>query len=128
MKMGGKPLGPPISSGNCFTGRYSPTYRWASAFFICLIIVWFFNLSAFLLIFNLHSSRLSMPKNLREKKLGTNVPFLYSASFVIVWSMCDTNFLCVDDIYKKSKYGSYMIFFQGTRPTYEKVYDKSAGE
>jgi len=27
MKMGGKPLGPPISSGNCFTGRYSPTYR-----------------------------------------------------------------------------------------------------
>jgi len=27
MKMGGKPLGPPISSSNCFTGRYSPTYR-----------------------------------------------------------------------------------------------------
>lgn len=27
MKMGGKPLGAPISSGNCFTGRYSPTYR-----------------------------------------------------------------------------------------------------
>ena len=27
MKMGGKPLGPPISSSNCFSGRYSPTYR-----------------------------------------------------------------------------------------------------
>ena len=27
MKMGSKPLGPPISSSNCFTGRYSPTYR-----------------------------------------------------------------------------------------------------
>ena len=27
MKMAGKPLGPPISSSNCFTGRYSPTYR-----------------------------------------------------------------------------------------------------
>eukprot|EP00090_Calanus_glacialis_P020259 TRINITY_DN3116_c0_g1_i1.p1 TRINITY_DN3116_c0_g1~~TRINITY_DN3116_c0_g1_i1.p1 ORF type:complete len:393 (+),score=66.16 TRINITY_DN3116_c0_g1_i1:235-1413(+) len=27
MKMGGKPLGPPISSSNCFPGRYSPTYR-----------------------------------------------------------------------------------------------------
>ena len=68
--MGGKPLGPPISSGNCFTGRYSPTYRWASALFICLNIVWFFNLFTFLLIFNLQSSRLTMPKNLREKKLG----------------------------------------------------------
>ena len=27
MKMASKPLGPPISSSNCFTGRYSPTYR-----------------------------------------------------------------------------------------------------
>ena len=46
------------------------------------------------------------------------------------WSFgkCNTNFLCLDDIFKKSKYGSYVIFFQSTRPTYEKVYDKSAGE
>ena len=41
-------------------------------------------------------------KNLPEKKLGTDVPFLFTAPFVIVWPMCNTNFLCLDVIYKKS--------------------------
>ena len=51
-------------------------------------------------------------KNLPEKKLGTDVPFLFFAFFVIEWPMCNTNFLCLDDIYKKSNYGSYVIFFR----------------